>query len=148
MGSILERKKDRGNGGSGGTDGNEGIPLLVPALIDSNNAMLEARPHPSYQWASGFARNARLAQPSEWARGLVRIRHSACSHQPSSFVPSPTLLAFILGRMHTNAILSIAVRRTAMGAVEPALGQLIGRYHIILGQTPTRLGPRTDKGRE
>ena len=121
---------------------------VVPALIDSNNTMLEARPHPSYQWASGFARNARLAQPSEWARGLVRIRYSACSHQPSSFVPSPTLLAFILGRMHTNAILSVAVRRTAMGAVEPALGQLIGCYHTILGQTPTRLGPGTDKGRE
>ena len=30
MGSILERKKDRGNGGSGGTDGNEGIPLSGP----------------------------------------------------------------------------------------------------------------------
>ena len=83
---------------------------LVPTLIDSNSAMLEARPHPSYQRASGFARNARLAQPSEWATGSVRIRHSACSHQPSSFVPSPTLLAFILGRMHTNAILSVAVR--------------------------------------
>ncbi|OCL10359.1 hypothetical protein AOQ84DRAFT_230836 [Glonium stellatum] len=31
--------------------------------------MLEARRHPSYQWASGFARKARLAQPSDWARG-------------------------------------------------------------------------------
>lgn len=143
MGSILERKKVAGNGGSGGTDGNEGMPLFGPRPHRFNNAMLEARPCLSYQLAGGFAPFTWADQPGVPARGSVRIRHSACSHQPSSFVPSPTLLAFILGRMHTNAILSVAVKRTATGAVEPALGQLIGRYHTILGQTPARLGPQT-----
>ena len=143
MGSILERKKGRGNGGSGGTDGNEGMPLFGPRPHRFNSAMLEARPHFSYQLASGLRHSLGRANRVFRRGGSVRIRHSACSHQPSSFVPNPALLAFILGRMHTNAILSVAVRRTAMGAVEPALGQLIGRYHTILGQTPARLGPRT-----
>lgn len=111
MGSILERKKVAGMVGVVVQMATRECLCLVPALIDSNSAMLEARPHPSHQWASGFARNARLAKPSEWARGSVRIRHSVCSHQPSSFVPSPTLLAFILGKMHTNAIFPVAVRR-------------------------------------
>ena len=142
-GQHFGKEEGRGNGGSGGTDGNEGMPLCGPRPHRFNSAMLEARPHLSYQLASGFAPFTWPGQPGVPARRSVQIRHSACSHQPSSFVPSPTLPAFILGRMHTNAILSVAVRRTAMGLVEPALGQLIGRYHTILGQTPARLGTRT-----
>jgi len=119
---------------------------LVPALIDSNSAMLEARPHPSYQWASGFARNARLAKPSEWARGSVRIRHSACSHQPSSFIPSPTASLYFGQNAHQCNLLRS--RSASTKTVEPALGQLIGRYHTTLGQTLTCLGTRTDEGRK